>query len=198
MAELRRKLILTGCRAGTTCVLRKMRFVNGELTLSGADNEVESLTKYMGRSYQAFPQGSPELAHYQRLDREAANGASKTDAGPGPTDQVGKVPSAVQPTGAGSTPAAADNVGGAAETQPGSTEQRPSGDGQQGAGPDSDPGSKHTLQQVILQLDPTNDELWTAQGYPRCDAVAAACGREDITRKDVEGAAPGFMRPAQQ
>lgn len=184
--EVTRKLILTGCRVGITCVLRKLQFVNGEHTVLGSENDVDKLCLYMGRAYRAFPVGSADLAHYQALDKEAGR-ASNIDPDPQPVAQVQR---GDRPARVGSAPQTADNGGAAAAAQANDADGDSSGDGHEHTGDE-----EQTLQQVILALDKDDDEKWTAQGQPRIDAVAAASGREDLTRRLVEEAAPDFTRP---
>lgn len=52
------------------------------------------------------------------------------------------------------------------------------------------------LRDAILQLAADNDEHWTGTGKPRMDAVEKIYGSSDITRQQVEAAAPGFDRDA--
>lgn len=51
------------------------------------------------------------------------------------------------------------------------------------------------LADVIKALDGKNDEHWTDAGLPAVDAVKAAFG-SDVTRAQIEKAAPGFVRPS--
>jgi len=198
--EIRHKLILTGARAGATCTLRKLEFRNGVCVITGPDNEVAALTRYMGRVYKAFPEGSLELAKFQALDREregASNGAGAADTEPG-RDQVAPVSGDVRPDGAGPAPSPANDGSGADAAEAGSSQREPGGDGNGGPDVDDfDAERTQSLHEVIMGLDPTNDEHWTADGKPRIDVVAAASGRQDLTRKVVEAAAPGFTRPTE-
>lgn len=198
MAETRRRLILTGARAGMTCALRKLSFVDGTCVIDGPEVEVENVCKYMGRVYKAFSEGSVDLKHYQKLDRERkAARASEANTSAGPTHSVATVQDSTEPLGTGPTPETNDNGQGAAAPATGPTEQHTNGDGACGVGGNAGQPTEQSLQQIIKNLDPDDEELWTHGGQPRCDAVAAACGREDITRKVIETAAPGFVRPVQ-
>lgn len=187
MSEITRTFILTGCRAGATCELRKMQFVEGKCTVTAPDKDMASLAVYMGRTYKAFFAGTPELEYFQAED---ANGASNVDAEHGSAHQVATVPGGVQSAGAGPAQEAPD-----AGTRNAGAGNSGAGGESNGNGNGSDPGGKQALQQVILQLDPKDDELWTADGRPRVDAVATASGREDMNRGAVEAAAPGYLRP---
>lgn len=55
-----------------------------------------------------------------------------------------------------------------------------------------------TIQQALTQLDPTNDDHWTADGLPRMDVVEGIVGDTKIKRKDVTDAAPKFTRESAQ
>lgn len=198
--EVTRKLVLTGARAGRTCELRKLQFTDGVCRVNGPENEVEALSRYMARVYKAFPEGSEELALHQRMDRErltkeAPDGAGEAAAGPGPEEQVGQVPSDVQSQGTGPAQGTAEVGDGAASPDSGTPERHPDGDGEHGTeGVFAD--QNRAIHEAVMALDPANDENWTADGKPRIDAVAAATGRQDLTRKMVEAVVPGFTRPA--
>lgn len=63
-----RKLILTGPRAGKTVVLRRLKFVDGRVTLSGSPDQWEGIVRYMARTYRAFEEGTEALAQAQACD----------------------------------------------------------------------------------------------------------------------------------
>lgn len=48
---------------------------------------------------------------------------------------------------------------------------------------------------AISLLDPKDDAHWTEAGLPAVDAVKAIVGR-NVTRSEINDAAPDFMRPA--
>ncbi len=50
----------------------------------------------------------------------------------------------------------------------------------------------------VTELDPTNDELWTADGLPKVEVVQKGLGHDEITRKDITNAAPTFSRETQR
>lgn len=62
-------LILTGAYTGKTVELNNSQFVDGVLGMHGTQEAVQGLIKYMGRSYQAYLEGSDELAEAQERDR---------------------------------------------------------------------------------------------------------------------------------
>lgn len=52
------------------------------------------------------------------------------------------------------------------------------------------------LSEALAQLDPANDEQWTADGLPKVDAVADLVGNAELKRADITAAAPDFNREA--
>lgn len=50
------------------------------------------------------------------------------------------------------------------------------------------------ISNALKQLDPNNDEHWTATGQPRIDTVKAMLGDTSITREALDTAMPGFNR----
>lgn len=47
---------------------------------------------------------------------------------------------------------------------------------------------------ALKQLDPTNDNQWTAEGLPRLDSVKFLSGEDSVTREQVTAASPNFNR----
>ena len=56
-------------------------------------------------------------------------------------------------------------------------------------------GSASDIASAIALLDPADDAHWTEAGLPAVDAVKAIVGR-NVTRAEINDAAPDFMRPA--
>jgi hypothetical protein len=52
------------------------------------------------------------------------------------------------------------------------------------------------IQEALRQLDPNNENHWTADGLPRLDTVKLLAGDSGITREHVTAAAPGYTRSA--
>lgn len=50
------------------------------------------------------------------------------------------------------------------------------------------------IQNALKQLDPTNNDHWTADGLARIDTVKALSGDTSLNREMLEKAAPGFNR----
>jgi len=192
MAEIRRKLVLTGARTGKTCVLNKYQFVNGITYVEGPDKDVDGISKYFAVAYKAFPEGSAELAYMQRVDhdnsklQEVLHGISHAapDSQPG---RSGEVSSNIQPGRVGLAQKGPNAGAGAATPPPGSTGSVPGGPGHADAGLDE-------LKRAVVQLNPSNDEHWTSEGKPAIAALAQICRRANITRAEVEAAAPGVTR----
>lgn len=64
---------------------------------------------------------------------------------------------------------------------------------------DSSGGDTITAEQiydVLIGMDPDDDEIWTKSGQPRMEYIEAELGDDSITREDVENAAPEFDRAA--
>lgn len=194
MSQIAVKLILTGARAGMTCQLGNFQFVEGATFVRGNGKDVDGKCTYLGRCYKAWPEGSQELEHFQRLDQERINGASKVDppAQSGQTDAVsGRVQSrrgeSAEVAAAAGTepvdPARPDRSGGVS-----------GGDGHQVSGNAEGEFRTGRIVESVKALDSNNDEHWTADGRPRMDAVEKAFGSADISRADVELALPSFNR----
>lgn len=54
-----------------------------------------------------------------------------------------------------------------------------------------------TIKTAVEMLDPANDDHWTQAGQPKVETVQAIASLENVTRKEIEDAAPGFARPKQ-
>ena len=61
MSQIQRTLILAGHFADQTIKLGRHQFVDGRLNLDGPKADVDGITRYLNRCYQAWPEGSPEL-----------------------------------------------------------------------------------------------------------------------------------------
>lgn len=185
MADLRVYLELTGARAGQTCVLGKYQFVKGRTVVSGEGRKVASAIRFLGRVYAAFPTGSRELQ-----ERKAQEAAERGEAqnGDAPTDDAAAGGQSTQVLGDLQPDGAADDAAGdspvAAGAQADSAEHGPLGYRH----PDT------RLREAILSLDKANDELWTAEGRPRLDALTKLPGMAGVTRRDVDRVAPEVVR----
>jgi len=191
MASSQRTLVLTGSRAGTTCVLGKHRFKDGKTVISGDESSIIGETLYMGRVYKAFPEGSPELRFWQEVDsgqREYPSGARRGSPESFRSD--------LRSPGDQAATLSADHSDGADNSTRGQSGSIPVRDGQQDSGNDGQASDEDRIRQALKSLDPANDEHWTVNGRPRMDAVEAAYGSSGISRGDIERVAPGFSRPS--
>lgn len=50
------------------------------------------------------------------------------------------------------------------------------------------------IKEALAQLDPENNDHWTADGAPRVDVVADLVGNKELKRADITNAAPDFHR----
>jgi hypothetical protein len=174
-------LVLVGAYAGQTGALSlgltEYHFTDGEITLEGSDHNVEATARALALSFQALPKGSPEL---EALMKEMANADQVHeggDLGNGEADIQGGAGQGAADTGAGD--GGADDAAQAGEA---------------GAGDATRDGSR-AIVEALTKLDPADDANWTADGKPKMAALEVLLGRTDITRAQVEAAAPGFSRP---
>lgn len=194
MSTIKRTLVLTGARAGRTCQCGKFNFVSGMLKLSGALNHVDGVTKYLARSYAAYPEGSNELLAAQKRDaeakpKEAGNGVvpihpvHATEREPGVSGGNGS-----DGQGVASIPTLV--IGRADDPDTGGAERVPDGDGF------PDTGDDQKIAGAVTALDHKNDEHWTRDGLPAVHAVATLSGVMTATRAMIESAAPNARRSA--
>jgi hypothetical protein len=174
-------LALVGAYAGQTVTLSlgltNYTFTDGEITLEGSDHDVEAVSRALALNFQALPKGSPEL---EAKLKELADGDqvhTGGDLGNGEANLPGGAgPGAIDP-GAG-------NGGADAGAQT----------GEAGAGDATRDGSR-AIVEALSKLDAADDSHWNADGKPKMSALEAILGRTDVTRAQVEAAAPGFTRP---
>lgn len=187
-----RKLSLVGDLDGQTVTLRaggsEYEFIDGSLEVTGPSADVDNLSKYLQRCWQAYPDPSREL------DEARAAIERGTDAAEADEDE----PKA----GDGDPSGAENNEGGAGDPAP-----EPEGTDEGGSDAQPEPGAaepgrpgegdgQSPINQALSRLDPEDDEAWTADGKPKMSAIEAVMGRSDVTRSQVDAAAPGFDRDA--
>lgn len=173
------KLICHGHYAKKNVVLRGIKFTNGQAELPGTYAQNEGIITYMGRVYQAYPEGmSPE---------EGAHNASQV-----PATAIGhtpkEIPGAGEPTRPRLTAQETNDGEGDGGPTGGGTGNLSTGDGQE------DPRLYTRLVGALNTLDPKNDDHWTQKGLPSIQAVEQALGGGQVTRKEIEAAIPGFSR----
>jgi hypothetical protein len=185
MAAVEKTFVLVGPHAGKTMDLGNSsliyRFINGKCAVICQDKEMPMHEHYLYVNWQIRPEGHPDLT--KALEEE--NG--ERDIQPDGTESV---QSLVQPFGEGTATGIAEQIlgAGAASNAPGASSELAGRDGPA-------PELNMKLQRAVLSLDPKDDSHWTKDGKPAITAVATAYGAGNVTRGDVEAAAPGFVRP---
>ena len=194
-------LILCGHFAGKTVKLRGNRFFEGKLRVVGSEDQVGGLVLYLGKCYQAYPEGSKELAAGQAADaKRAAEEASKNGERAIQTGERGgrdnNLQGQLQPVGTGAEASPAKQQQESDDPDAGQSEHVSHGDGHADAGIPVSPGSGQPsrLRQALSELDPKNDEHWRSDGLPRMDAIQGIYGSGDVSRAAVDAHAPGFVR----
>lgn len=192
-------LVLTGALAGQTIKLNGHRFVDGKLTIVDEGKGLGSLAKYMGRSYQAFVEGSAELE--AALQRDAANGERDVYGKNERPKHQGNFK--VQPNEQVAEETFADDGVGSDDPANRTEGSVAGGDGHEDSGV-SESTEKQTasgasainsaLHMAVSGLDPESDDAWTSAGLPAVSAVEKAYGSGAVTRKMIEEVAPGFNR----
>lgn len=200
-------LVLTGARAGLTVRLNGKQFTNGVLRLRGSHEQLEPVLSYYGRTFAAFPFGSPALKEAEARDAAAkaeANGKHQADtaAQSGQADGVAGsgANGAARPPETGGAPNLNSGNNGA---QGGGAGVRSSGDGHTdtgvGAGQpqqqQQDQASDlNKVREAALALDANVDDNWTPDGKPSVEAVAAALSDPAVSRRHIDAAAADWSR----
>ncbi len=202
MSVIRRTLVLVGHYAGKTVTLKGYRFTNGKLVLEGPQDQVENLSRYMRRCYQAHLQGSDELAAAQALcepKKEKPDGSSDPDA-EAELGDAAEVDGPIRQIGEGPAEVPADERGGAAPLEARDTGTVPPGDGHEDTGvhPEEEGPERTRLREAVESLDPTKDDNWTEDGLPAISAVETVMGSGGVTREAIEAAAPGHVRKVEE
>lgn len=166
---VKKSIELVGPNKGKDIVLGGIQFRDGKATLEGPDTDVEKQFRYLHRCWQV--QYSEEVSKdgsVQDQPNKDENGAPQGNGeeGEGRTAQEGSDDSG-QPTGTD------------VHNQNGQTES---------------PVVNQRLVDAVSKLDPENEEHWTRTGKPAMSAIETFYGSSDITRADVDAAAPGLSR----
>lgn len=203
MQDKTTRVVLTGPYAGKTMVLNRHHFTKGVALITGQPDEVSFTLAYLARSYQAYPEGSPELE--AALSKVKANGVQhhfstnpqKQDGAPNTVqgeedNQAGQVPDPRELQGERHADGSAGNAG----LVPGGAGHENAGLGEGVDYLKERESSALTLQlqNVIKGLDPKQDTHWTPDGFPALDTVAEGAKQPSLTRADVEAAVPGWTR----
>lgn len=72
MAEITKTLVLAGHYAGATVVLAGYGFKDGRMKLTGPEKDIDGVSRYLGKCYQAYMEDSSELREAQARDRDYA------------------------------------------------------------------------------------------------------------------------------
>lgn len=193
-APIEVNLVLTGARRGQNFRPNpNYDFVDGVCTFVGSEPQLKGLIKYAGRAWQAFPEGSVELK--EANERDGQYNAEREPEQPDPSEsdvrQDGIEPAPVQ-----AVHDEADD-GREADAAPVEPEGLSEGDGHEDAGLPAEPqlsDEAERLLSALVALDPEDDSHWTGQGLVKVSAVQSFLGDEEITRKMISEAAPGFDR----
>jgi len=194
MSAVKVNMVLTGINKGKSGVFGKYKFLNGVCQLTGDAVNVQHAINYLARTYQAYPEGSDDLARAQKLyeSKEEDNGDSDE-----PEEDAGsRRPEQVQGE-SGASGQKASELRNDAEQQSGSSTDAgaANGSGSEGSGQDAVVNAENPkLLSALKQLDADNDEHWRTDGKPTMDAVSNFYEAGDLTRQDVEKAWPGLNR----
>lgn len=185
-------LVLTGAYAGKTILLNNRAFIKGRLPLEGPLSQLEHLVQYFGTAYNAYLEGSEELAKAQERDRchRAANHPNAAGIGEGdsPNGAVG------EPSQGGTNDGGPASVASGDDPLVGRAAGNPSPAVHPNAAASFANAKTAKMIAVLKGLDPSNDEHWTAAGLPMILAIEQSLGQTGIVRKDVEAVLPGWNR----
>ena len=197
------RFVLTGTLTGHTTLLGKHAFVKGECDILVGPENIRAVLTFLARSYQAFPQGSPELEMAQKRDRE--NGLlSDLPPNPAPTDGASAPVQGAGDHDAGPLPdSRALHSGVDAPGETGSEGMVPGGPGHENAGLGERVESAEnresdalmaTVRVAVSKLDPKVDEQWSDSGLPSVEYVADAVKNPTVTRELISMACPDWTR----
>lgn len=194
MTTVRYKLV--GPNAGRTVVLGKQfGFVNGVMEVQVREDQVDKLkglTRQLGRSYNAHPEGSKALAEAEKQWEQVKpkKGAKPAPAKEEKNEKGPKVQDREEETDGDD----ADGGSGDGSEDGSEGHETDSGDGDDsGDDEGSDDTEEMTLEEGLRQLDPKNGAHWTSTGHANLKAIGDIMGR-GVTRGEIEEAIPGFNR----
>lgn len=174
---------------------------NGRTTLVGTLPNIEGAGRQLALFYQAFPEGSPELAAKELEVYGPPQGGEGEGDGSGDLQAGGTVPdgSADVPGpdrhDGGQPSEEAPAAGGNADLpEAGEAERGADGDGSEDVVNDPKPLADDKLVKALAKLDPENDDHWTRDGLPALSAVESLYGSAGVRRADVTAAAPALRR----
>ncbi len=199
---------LFGGYKGRTMTINGHVFRNGVARLAISSEALGACAKVL-TSYGAYARGTQEYLDAEEKEKaaDAVNDILKA-SDVGSNDPVR---SEVRPVGAQPTPPPTDASAGDTDPQWASgPDSDPAGHGHQHAGVPQFPEDKDfqpsepsssvnvSIKAAVLKLDPEVDDHWVqtgaAKGLPKLNAVEQAYGKANLTRQDVDAAAPSFNR----
>lgn len=194
------RLVLAGAYRGKSIRLGGYTFTNGVLDLRAKEPaELQKVALYLRRSYQAFPEGDPEIDRINAACEAAEKGADDGERDVPEASEsgaTGEVRGDVQSDGASSSEGDTDVSGGDDNAAAGDAGPVPVRDGytdprvqQEGEGPE-----QARLRKAVARLDPELESHWTRSGLPAIAAVESILGSGQVTRQLVEEVAAGWTR----
>ena len=209
-------LVLHGHFAGKTINLKGTKFINGKVTLQGSENDVDNLSRFLRKNWQAYPEGvTPpyyaELEHAEKLKKEAdrlrerrENGADSDDQGDRNRESTELAGSRSGTAGPKPETVSSEHESGADGVEGGDSEHLSSGDGHEDSRVSStstkfeDSSSSQVNGEKLLsameKLDRSVDGHWTATGRPRIEVVEQFYGKAGLVRRDLDAVWPELNR----
>jgi hypothetical protein len=183
------RMVLTGHYAGNTMSIAGAKFEKGECYLPGPLANWDPLIRILA-TYNAWPKGSEEYMLAMKRDEE--NGIGNFALGKERPSNNSGVDSdeSESDEGEGNPDAPSlDDAGGLVSR----------GSGPEGGSSNPEPDAladqaRSKLAKVVADLDPDNDEHWTAAGLPKLQVIEEGLSSGAVSRKDVEAVAPGYDR----
>lgn len=177
---MERKFVLTGPLEGQTIALGssgQYQFEDGVMAVVGSPEDVEKVGLYVGRCWQAYPEGTEEL-------KRAQSGNLEDEGAPAKGSDT-SVQSGVS-TGDSSVQADSSQL----------SEHDEAKDGPRGSDSDGSGSGElgDLIRKALAMLDPKDDEVWNRDGSPKVHAVASILDNDNIGKMEVVEALPGFNR----
>lgn len=207
-----KRFTLVGPHAGQTIKLGKYQFTNGVLVFPGSDKDAETLANILENFYSAYPDEKLEDAQARFEQALAESGmirsapAIVSEADDAAADAAEKARLEAEAKQKAETEAAekaaaekkaADEAAEAkAKAEAEEAAKKAAEDAAAAAAlGEGGSGEPKTLAEVIQDLDPANEDHWSARGLPAVEAVSKLFGK-DVSRADIEAAAPDYTRAA--
>lgn len=198
---LKLPLYLNGHYAGKTIKLSDIEFTNGKVVLYGVASEVGSLADYLGKCYQAWPEGkrlNPETGEiiYEEVSK---NGSSEIQA-TGRGDVSGKIREEERQAKEVPSDERTGTVGANLDERGGDTDRSGHADPRVHSPEERFRNSSaakiapEKLLEAMGKLDPANADHWRRDGLPKVDAVAKLYGSEGLTRNDLNAVWPELTK----